>query len=369
MHMAIVTLIGLALIVFGGMAVSQGVLTSNDTAALGVEGISVRDGEIMRTELTALDVTTLWTDRVRIRLENSGGVKLASFDKWDVIIEYYDDSGTFYTRWLPYTAGIPGDNEWQKIGIYLDAGDKTFEAFEPNILNSGEEMVLDVRLSPLPKAGTSANITISALNGVRTLLSSYTIPAHTLFTAHSESMTVSGSPYYLLKEGFAADGTAITETTDAIPKQTTGRWLLHDEADASRYARHVFPLTGIDVIPAHTMTVYYRGRTVDEWRNNGVASLSIDVIIRQADGTIRKTIAADVAEAELATYDTWLTVSATYDFGEYTVVDDSDYLEIAYYGKSSGDGAKRDGSYIKLAVDDDSLATADQTRIEADNGL
>lgn len=369
MHMAIVTIVCMALAVFGGIVVSNGILTSTDTTAIGVEGISVRDGEIMRTGLAVLDVTTLWTDRVRVRLENSGGVKLASFDKWDVIIEYYDDSGAFYTTWLPYVAGVPGDNEWQKVGIYLDSGDKTPEVFEPNILNPGEEMVLDARLSPLPKAGTSVSMTISVLNGVGAVYSSYTVPVYTLFTAHSEGITVSGSPYYSLKEGIAADGAAITETTDAIPKQITGRWLLHNEADASRYARHVFPLAGIDVIPAHTMTVYYHGRTVDEWNNSTDARLNIDILIRQADGSIRQTIATDVADGILTEYDAWQTVSGTYDFPEYTVVDDTDYLEIAYYGKSTGGGPKRDGSYIKLAVDDGSLAEADQTRIEADNGL
>ena len=51
MATAVVSIICLALIVLGGMTMSQGILTSVDTAALSVEEISVRDGEIMRTEV------------------------------------------------------------------------------------------------------------------------------------------------------------------------------------------------------------------------------------------------------------------------------------------------------------------------------
>ncbi len=45
-----VSILCIILIVLGGMTMSQGFLTSADTAALGVEEISVSNGEIMRTE-------------------------------------------------------------------------------------------------------------------------------------------------------------------------------------------------------------------------------------------------------------------------------------------------------------------------------
>ena len=59
METAVVSLICIALVVFVGMAMSQGFLTSADYTALGVEAISVRDGEIMRTRLDESDATGL----------------------------------------------------------------------------------------------------------------------------------------------------------------------------------------------------------------------------------------------------------------------------------------------------------------------
>jgi hypothetical protein len=152
-------------------------------------------------------------------------------------------------------------------------------------------------------------------------------------------------------------------TTD-IPKGDAGTWLLHNETDDTRLAKHLYSLTGINKIPADTWTVYYRGQTTSEWSGPRIPSLSIDIIIRKADGNIRETIASDVAEGILPNEDGWVTVSATYDFPGYTVVNDTDYLEIDYYGKSSGNGPQHD-TYISLRVDDDTLDKADQTRIEA----
>ena len=43
METAVVSLICIALVVFGGMTMSQGFLTTADSTALGVEEISVRD--------------------------------------------------------------------------------------------------------------------------------------------------------------------------------------------------------------------------------------------------------------------------------------------------------------------------------------
>ena len=62
--------------------------------------------------------------------------------------------------------------------------------------------------------------------------------------------------------------------------------------------------------------------------------------------------------------DTWLTKSATYAFPGYTVVDDSDYLEIVYYGEIRGNGSNTPG-YMQLMIDDSTLDESDQTRIEA----
>ena len=61
METAIVSILCVILIVLGGMTMSQGFLTSADTAALGVEEISVRDGEITITTTNGVQESISFT--------------------------------------------------------------------------------------------------------------------------------------------------------------------------------------------------------------------------------------------------------------------------------------------------------------------
>jgi hypothetical protein len=198
------------------------------------------------------------------------------------------------------------------------------EAFEPNIFNPGEQLNLEARLNPA--AGYRAiKITTVTPNGITLII----VCGPPTLTAHSETITLAGTNYYMFRGWTPANGSAITETTYGIGSRVTGRWLLHNSISPSRYARHLFPLSNINMISASTWTVYYRGRA-DGWASGtvGNASLNIDIIIRRADGTIRQTIASDVAEAVFTSRNNWINISATYNFPGYTVVDETDYLEI-----------------------------------------
>jgi len=164
METAIVSLICIALIVFGGMTMSQGFLTSVDSTTAGLEEMSNTSGEIMRTELSAQDAS--WDNgqhMLDVTLRNTGQTKVASLDKWDVIIQYYDDGGGYHVLWLPYTTGNPpGIHEWTVTGIYLDGQP---EAFEPNIINPGEDVVMQIQPLSLSKDFTNL-VTISTPNGI-----------------------------------------------------------------------------------------------------------------------------------------------------------------------------------------------------------
>ena len=166
MEMVIVVIISIALIVCGGMTMSQGFMSSADRAALSVEAITVSRGDAMRTGISLLGVEKNVDGNIEVTLSNTGQMKLASFSKWDVIVQYYDSGSTYHVAWLPYTDEALGDNEWQKTGIYLDAGAETAEAFEPNILNPGEEMAIEAKLNPPPQGGTTVDVIIATPNGV-----------------------------------------------------------------------------------------------------------------------------------------------------------------------------------------------------------
>ena len=171
METAIVSLICIVLVIFGGMTMSQGFLTSVDSSTLGLEGLSERDEAIMRTEITPLSTSQPSSNYLDVTLRNTGQTKLADFDKWDVIVQYYDSEGTYYIKWLPYTEGTLGDNEWEKTGIYLDADADTAEVFEPDILNLGEEIKIEAKLNPAVGAGTNNLVIVSTPNGISSSIS------------------------------------------------------------------------------------------------------------------------------------------------------------------------------------------------------
>ncbi|MFC1869711.1 hypothetical protein ACFLYE_00395 [Chloroflexota bacterium] len=167
METAIVSIICIALLVVGGMTMSENFLSSVDSSTVGLEQISDRGEEIMRTELATISATMTAADTLEVALRNRGQTKLTSFSKWDVIVQYYDSGGSYYVKWLPYTDNAtPGDNEWTKKGIYLDAGSETAEVFEPGILNPGEEIVIRAKLNPAVGVDTTNLVVTSTPNGI-----------------------------------------------------------------------------------------------------------------------------------------------------------------------------------------------------------
>lgn len=364
MATVVVSIICIAMIIVGGITMSQGILTSADTTALSVEEITIREGELNRTSLDAVRAAELsWSDLLRFTVINTGQTKLANFDKWDVIVHYYDDSGNYHTKWLPYTDGMPADDQWQAARIGLN-GPTDF--FEPGILNPSEELVILARTSPLSGNATVGNITISTPNGVYDSIS-FSDLGYTLLTPHSEDTIIANTDYYELEEATLADGPAVTFRQEYV-RDEAGRKILFNEGDPSRLAKHIYPLVGIREIPAGTWTAYYRCYISGGGgfpRADGDVCFSIDIVVRQADGNIRTVIVSDAAKSYInaGEEDTWLTISANCTFPGYTVVDENDYLEIDYYVETTL-GPDNDTGYLLLSVDNDSLDETNQTRIQ-----
>lgn len=86
----------------------------------------------------------------------------------------------------------------------------------------------------------------------------------------------------------------------------------------------------------------------------------VDIIIRQSDGTVRSTIATNVATSG-ATTTSASTLSGTYAWSSYSVVLDSDYLELDFYVDTTTACA---GTNANLRIDDNTLAISSQTRLD-----
>ena len=127
--------------------------------------------ERARTDLSVLAVDTQSSGSIiRVKLRNSGQTKLADFEKWDVVVEHTieleDDEYTYAVHWLPYTATTLQAMQWTVDGIYMNADTLTAEAFEPAILNPGEEMIVHIRVSPPVPVDSANRVTISTDNGI-----------------------------------------------------------------------------------------------------------------------------------------------------------------------------------------------------------
>jgi hypothetical protein len=159
---------------------------------------------------------------------------------------------------------------------------------------------------------------------------------------HQEQTTIAGTLYYLLKLNTPADtrGVTLLVTVSTAGRQTWGKF--------------VFQLTGIQKILSSTIYATYRAYT-----GGGTVNAEIDILIRKSDGTVRTTIATGVSKsANLGT--SWATYTgANYSFAEYTVVDQTDYLEIDYIANVK---VTKVGQFAHLRIDDETLPLADQTR-------
>ncbi len=171
METAIISIICVALLVFGGMTMSQGFLTSVDASTTGLQEIGQRDDTIMRTELTPVSTSVPSANTMEIILENTGQTKLADYTKWDVIVQYYDGTGSYYVEWLPNAGASIDDNEWEVAWIRLKGG---AEVFEPDVLNPGEQIMLRAQLNPAVGAGTTNMVVVSTPSGITA--STYFLP-------------------------------------------------------------------------------------------------------------------------------------------------------------------------------------------------
>lgn len=163
MDTAIISLLCIALVVFGGMTMAQGFITSVDASTSGLEEIGQRDEQILRTELTPLDAAMGSNDTLELIVENTGQTKLSDFDQWDIIVQYYDGASAYHIKWLPYADGSPGNGEWGVSWIRVNG---SAELFEQGILNPGEQIMLTIKLDPAVGPGTTNLAVVSTPSGI-----------------------------------------------------------------------------------------------------------------------------------------------------------------------------------------------------------
>jgi hypothetical protein len=159
METTITGLIVISLLLIAVVTIGYAYFSAQSAMVVSFQEMSERLGDRARTNIVPQSATTLLLGhRVELTLKNEGATKLADFQRWDVIVQRQGDA----PLWVPYGSG---DNTWT-YQLYLVAPDVP-EVIEPDILNTGEEMVMQVSLAaPVGEASTNT-ISIATPNGIR----------------------------------------------------------------------------------------------------------------------------------------------------------------------------------------------------------
>ncbi len=164
MENILAALVIIFIILFAVLTLSQAFIESQDRLNTAWQEMESRQDTVLHTALQAVDSHTTEAGAiVEFTLRNTGSIKLADFDRWDVIIQY--QAGEKQILWLPYRLAPLADNHWMVAGLYHQSAQTVPESIEPGVLNPGEEIVLQARLNPPIAAGSPAQILISTGSG------------------------------------------------------------------------------------------------------------------------------------------------------------------------------------------------------------
>lgn len=168
MESALASIILITLLLFGVLTISETYFSIQDTLLVSTQELTARSQEQMHTALTLVAAATKNSGaNVELTFRNTGSAKVADFDQWDVIVQYYTVQDVYVMKWLPYVdSTTPSDNKWGVDGIYLTAATATPEVYEPDILNPGEEIVIRLKLLPIVGPRTTNLVVIALSNGV-----------------------------------------------------------------------------------------------------------------------------------------------------------------------------------------------------------
>lgn len=103
--------------------------------------------------------------RLEAWLNNLGNSRLSDLRRWDIIVQYQDDSPSAIQRilYVPFTSQNPLGTQWTSAGIFLN---DTPEQYERDILNPSERLRLLIQLEQGMARGSIALIHLSLNNGV-----------------------------------------------------------------------------------------------------------------------------------------------------------------------------------------------------------
>ena len=111
--------------------------------------------------ITNASVVTPGGPDVAVQVDNSGSQSVVRFGELDVIPKYTDTANNAAFKYLAYTTGALGNNQWTiaTTGVQPDS-------FNPGMWDPGESLPIDLRVSPAIKTGAAAEVVVGTPWGV-----------------------------------------------------------------------------------------------------------------------------------------------------------------------------------------------------------
>lgn len=168
METVLTAIIVIFIILFAVLTLTQVFVLTQDRIAFSREEMEIRWIEQANTHLRVLAAETAdGGTHFSLVLANDGSNKWADFNRWDVIVQYYDtaDPAVYRTLWLPFSDTGLSDNTWTMAGIYLGESLEQAEIFDPGLVNPGETARIQAQLNPPAAPGSGIQMVISATSG------------------------------------------------------------------------------------------------------------------------------------------------------------------------------------------------------------
>jgi len=162
-----VAVITVAILLTAMSGLAQSSVATQSAASDSLKMARDHTGEIARTAMFSLGTSVLGSStEVEATARNDGQTPLRGFSKWDLLMTYESATGLQIQRLAYTTESTPASGEWTVKGIYKDAAASTAEAFQPGIVNTGEEFIVKAKLSPAISSPSDNSLVLVADNGV-----------------------------------------------------------------------------------------------------------------------------------------------------------------------------------------------------------
>ena len=160
MEHTIPALVLAAILIVGGVIMAGVTSSSVDTVSESWREIEALAEERLGTDLTVVSTqVTGGGQDLTVVLRNEGRTPVRDPALMDMIVNYTGSDANRYVVWIPYTDGALQDNTWTVTGI-------TGDYRNPGVLDTGEEMTIQIRVNPTIQDGPNRWLVISTESGI-----------------------------------------------------------------------------------------------------------------------------------------------------------------------------------------------------------